>query len=80
VLEPIKAWGRPLVETLGGGVVDGETCESTEEREQITRRIDTCILRDILSSRLGESQLCSTYMNWSRGGGGHFIDFMRSGA
>jgi hypothetical protein len=49
VLEPINAWGRPLV---GGDVVDGETvnvlvntCESAEEREDIIRRTGTCMLK-----------------------------------
>jgi hypothetical protein len=49
VLEPIKACGRPLI---GGDVVDGETvdvlvntCESAEEREDITRRTGTCMLK-----------------------------------
>jgi hypothetical protein len=48
----MKAWGRPLIGTLGGGVVDEKdvnalvnTCESAEEREHMTRRTDTCILR-----------------------------------
>jgi hypothetical protein len=59
VLEPIKAWGRPLIGggvigggVVGGGVVDGATvivlvtiCESAQERKHITKRTDTCILK-----------------------------------
>jgi hypothetical protein len=59
VLEPIKAWGRPLVATFGGGVIGerdvdvlANVCDSAEEREHMTRKTETCIFGAISSSEL----------------------------
>jgi hypothetical protein len=48
----MKAPGRPLVGTLGGGVMVKEdvvtlvdTCDSTGERKNITKKTDMCISR-----------------------------------